>query len=132
MGGYLSDRFGRRATMGLLTALTPFLIYSYLWLEDGSWYILPLLALAGTVTMAPRTIVLAAGSELLPEARGPMAGMLLALGFVSMSVAAIVFGALADRIGIVDAYEIMPLLWFLALPCILLLPRRGAALAQPH
>jgi FSR family fosmidomycin resistance protein-like MFS transporter len=131
MGGTLSDRFGRRSTLAVLTALTPPLLYAYLWLENGSWSVLPLLAVAGTITMAPRTIVLATGSELLPEARGPMAGMLLALGFVSMSVAAITFGALAESVGIVTAYELMPVLWFVALPLILLLPHRGAALALP-
>jgi fucose permease len=81
--------------------------------------------------MAPRSVILAVGAEILPEARGPMAGMLLALGFVSMSIAALTFGAISDAIGIAEAYWFVPAIWFLALPCILLLPRRGAPLAMP-
>ncbi len=81
--------------------------------------------------MAPRSVILAVGAEILPEARGPMAGMLLALGFVSMSIAALAFGAFADTIGIVEAYWFVPVIWFLALPCIALLPRKGAPLSMP-
>jgi hypothetical protein len=94
--------------------------------------VLGVLVAAGLVTMAPRTVLLATGAELLPEARGPMAGMLLALGFVSMSIAAIGFGALSDAIGITDAYWFFPVLWVFALPLVALLPKRGAPLAQPR
>lgn len=130
VGGNLSDRFGRRALLLALTALTPPLLYLYLWVENGSWWVLPILAVAGGVTMAPRSVILATASEILPEARGPMAGLLLALGFVSMSIAALAFGAFADAIGIVDAYWFVPVIWFLALPAVLLLPRPGDRLAS--
>jgi hypothetical protein len=86
---------------------------------------------AGAITMAPRSVILAVGAEMLPEARGPMAGLLLALGFVSMSIAALIFGAVADEIGIVDAYWFVPAIWLLALPSVALLPRRGDPLAMP-
>ncbi len=131
IGGNLSDRVGRRAMLLAFTAATPPLLYFYLWAENGSWWVLGLLAIAGAITMAPRSVILAVGAEILPEARGPMAGMLLALGFVSMSIAALVFGAISDAIGIAEAYWFVPAIWFLALPCILLLPRRGAPLAMP-
>lgn len=131
VGGNLSDRLGRRTLLATLTALTPPLLYAYLWIENGSWWVLPILAIAGGVTMAPRSVILATASEILPEARGPMAGLLLALGFVSMSIAALAFGAFADAIGIVDAYWYVPAIWFLALPAVLLLPRPGDRLATP-
>jgi FSR family fosmidomycin resistance protein-like MFS transporter len=131
IGGNLSDRIGRRAMLLVFTAATPPLLYLYLWAENGTWWVLGLLALAGAITMAPRSVILAVGAEILPEARGPMAGMLLALGFVSMSIAALAFGAISDSIGIVDAYWFVPAIWFLALPSITFLPRRGAPLAMP-
>lgn len=129
-GGMLSDRIGRRMMLAMFTATTPPLLYFYLWVEDGSWPVLAVLAVAGMVTMAPRSVILATASEILPEARGPMAGLLLALGFVSMSLAALAFGSFAARIGIADAYWFVPAIWFLGLPFVLLLPKRGAALAQ--
>jgi FSR family fosmidomycin resistance protein-like MFS transporter len=131
VGGNLSDHIGRRALLVICTAATPPLIYIYLWLENGSWWVLAVLAVAGAVTMAPRSVTLAVAAEMLPEARGPMAGLMLALGFVSMSIAALLFGAFADQVGIVDAYWFVPALWFLALPCVALLPRRGERLAMP-
>ncbi|HEX5164874.1 MAG TPA: MFS transporter [Thermomicrobiales bacterium] len=131
VGGSLSDRVGRRAMLVGFTAATPPLLYLYLWAENGTWWVLGLLAVAGAITMAPRSVTLAVGAELLPEARGPMAGLLLALGFVSQSLAALAFGAFADQQGIIDAYWFIPAIWFLSLPFILLLPRRGAPLAMP-
>jgi MFS transporter, FSR family, fosmidomycin resistance protein len=131
IGGSLSDRIGRRLLLFIATAGTTPLLYFYLWIEDGSWWVLSLLAIAGAVTMAPRSVILASAAELLPEARGPMSGLLLALGFVSMSIAALIFGNFADRVGTETAYWFVPALWLLALPCIALLPRRGEPLAQP-
>lgn len=123
IGGSLSDQFGRRAVIGLLFLVTVPLSYLYLWAENGSWLVLLLLAAAGATMMAPRTIVLASAAEVLPEARGPMAGILLALGFLSNSIAAVVFGAFADRVGIVDAYWVVPALWILGFPFVAMLPK---------
>jgi FSR family fosmidomycin resistance protein-like MFS transporter len=123
VAGTLSDQFGRRNVIGLLFLLAAPLSYLYLWAENGSWAVLLLLATAGAVMMAPRTIILAAAAEVLPEARGPMAGMLLALGFVSTSIAAVAFGAFADRVGIENAYWIVPAIWVLGLPAVALLPK---------
>jgi FSR family fosmidomycin resistance protein-like MFS transporter len=123
IAGSLSDQYGRRNVIGLLFMVSVPLSYLYLWAENGSWFVLILLAAAGATMMAPRTIILASAAEVMPEARGPMAGILLALGFLSNSIAALIFGAFADRIGIVDAYWVVPALWILGLPLVALLPR---------
>jgi FSR family fosmidomycin resistance protein-like MFS transporter len=129
IGGDLSDRIGRRALLVGATVLTPPLLYLYLWVEDGSWWVFPLLFLAGSMTMAPRSVTLAVTSELVPEARGPMAGLLLALGFVTASLAALGFGAFASEVGILRAYWIVPLIYFTAVPFVALLPRRVVRVA---
>jgi len=121
--GSLSDRLGRRAVLGMLVLAAPLLMSLYLWLEDGSWLVLAVLAAAGAIMMAPRTIILAMAAEVVPEARGPMAGMLLALGFVSQSIAALGFGALADAVGIGTAYWFVPVAALLCLPCVAFMPR---------
>lgn len=132
IGGTLSDRFGRRNIMFVTATLTAPLYYVYLWLENGSWYVLPALAVAGVVSMATRPIQLALAQEVLPEARGPMAGVMLAFGFVSMSLIALGFGALSDAIGIDVTFWLIPATAFLALPLIAMLPRHGEALKQPE
>lgn len=131
IGGTLSDRIGRRSMLFITTAVTPPLLYFYLWIENGTVWVLAMLVIAGMVTMAPRSVILASAAEIMPEARGPMAGMLLALGFVSMSIAALIFGIFADRVGTETAYWFVPVIWLFALPCVWFLPRRGDKLAQP-
>src|SRR5690606_36948196 len=131
LGGTLSDRFGRRNVMFVTALLTAPLYYVYLVMEDGTWKALPFLAIAGVVSMATRPIQLALAQEVLPEARGPMAGVMLAFGFVSMSLIALGFGALSDGIGINNSFWLLPATALLALPLIAMLPRHGEALRQP-
>lgn len=131
LGGSLSDRIGRKKTLiGVTLATTP-LFYLYLWLENGSLWVLGVLVIVGMVTMSVRPVNLAQAQEILPEARGPVAGMMLAVGFVSMSLGSIGFGMLADWIGIETAFWIIGALPMIALPFITLLPRYGEKLAQP-
>lgn len=132
IGGTLSDQFGRRNVMFVTALGTAPLSYLYLWLENGSWFVLPVLVLAGIVSMATRPIQLALAQEVLPEARGPMAGVMLAFGFVSMSLIALAFGAFSDAVGIEVSFWVIPGTAFLALPLIAMLPKRGEALRQPE
>lgn len=129
--GGLSDRLGRRLTLTLSALATTPLFYLYLWLENGSWLVLLVLMLAGMASVASRPVTLALSQELMPEARGPMAGMNLAVGFVANSLAALAFGALGDHIGIERAFWFSSAGALLALPTILLLPRHGEPLATP-
>ncbi|MEX2426051.1 MAG: MFS transporter, partial [Thermomicrobiaceae bacterium] len=132
VGGSISDRIGRKSTLvGAALATAP-LFYLYLILENGSWWVLSILVVAGMVSMSVRAIGLAQAQELLPEARGPVAGMMLATGFVSMSLGSIAFGSLSDWIGIETAFYIVSALPFAALPFIGLLPGRDDTLAQPE
>ncbi len=103
-GGTLSDRLGRRSTLALSALLTAPLTFLYLALENGSWAVLGLIVLIGLAAMPPRAVTLALANDLLPEARGPMAGLTLASSFVAQSLAALGFGTLADLIGIGPAF----------------------------
>jgi FSR family fosmidomycin resistance protein-like MFS transporter len=127
IGGSLSDRYGRQWVLTLSVSLAPPLLYIYLLLEDGSIGVLAMLLFAGMITMSSRSVSLAVASEILPEARGPMAGLLLALGFVTTSLAALAFGILADTYGIEQVFWYMPAIWVTALPFLFLLPRRASA-----
>jgi MFS transporter, FSR family, fosmidomycin resistance protein len=131
IGGSVSDRIGRKKTLTAVTLATAPLFYLYLYLENGSWWVLSILVVAGMVSLSVRPVNLAQTQELFPEARGPMAGMMLATGFVTMSLASIGFGTMADWIGIETAFWIIASMSFLALPFITLLPRQGEPLPQP-
>jgi FSR family fosmidomycin resistance protein-like MFS transporter len=122
--GNLSDRLGRRRTLLLTAALTTPLFYVYLWFENGTWLVMGLLVIAGFVAFAPRPVTLAVAQELLPEARGPMAGMMLAVGFVATSIAALTFGWLGDTIGVERAFWITSVASLAGMPFVALLPSR--------
>ena len=131
VGGMMADRLGGRAVMALSTAALVPILYLYLFLENGSYWVIGLLAIGGVISMASGPVELSLAQEIMPEARGTMAGLILAFRFSTMSVVAIGFGALADSIGIDDAYWYIPVLSLLALLAVPFLPRRGEAMPQP-
>ena len=121
-GGFLSDHLGSRNTLGLaLAASSPLLIF-YLLVENGGWA--PFLALipASAALTAVRPQMMAISQDLLPEARGAMAGGMLALSFVSLSVTAFAFGAIADQIGLETAFFGVSAASALAVPFVFVLP----------
>lgn len=131
IGGSVSDRIGRKPTLvGISLAGAP-LFYLYLVLENGSWWVLGFLIFIGIILMSARTIGMAQAQEVLPEARGSVAGMMLASSSVSLSLGSIGFGALSDWAGIQTAFYIMAALPLIALPFIALLPGEGDTATQP-
>ncbi len=128
IGGMLSDRFGRRSIMAVSTALLVPTYYLYLVLENGTIWVMSLLALAGVLSMASGPVELALSQDMLPEARGPMAGVILAFRFVTMSIIAFAFGVLADIIGLENAYWIVPAFSVVAVALVPLFPRKGEVL----
>ncbi len=123
-GGFLSDYIGSRNTLGLALAAASPLLVLYLVVEDGSW--LPFLALvpASAALTAVRPQMMAISQDLMPEARGAMAGGMLALSFVSLSLTAFAFGAIADQIGLETAFFGVSIASALATPFIFILPQR--------
>ncbi|MDW7982814.1 MAG: MFS transporter [Thermomicrobium sp.] len=104
VGGSLSDRIGRRGALLLSSLGTAPLLALYLGIENGSWAMLPLLVVIGIVATPPRSVTLALANDIAPEARGPLSGFTLATSFVAQSVLALAFGAIADAIGIEQAF----------------------------
>jgi FSR family fosmidomycin resistance protein-like MFS transporter len=131
VGGFMADRIGGRAAMALSTAALVPILYLYLFLENGSYWMVSLLAVAGIISMVAGPVELSMAQEIMPEARGTMAGIMLAFRFTTMSVVAIGFGALADSIGIEDAYWYIPVLSLVALLAVPFLPRKGQPMPQP-
>jgi FSR family fosmidomycin resistance protein-like MFS transporter len=131
VGGFVADHMGGRAVMALSTAALVPVLYLYLFLENGSVWVVGLLVVAGVISMASGPVELSLAQEIMPEARGTMAGLILAFRFTTMSIVALAFGALADSIGIEEAYWYIPVLSLVALLAVPFLPRRGQAMPQP-
>jgi FSR family fosmidomycin resistance protein-like MFS transporter len=128
--GPLSDHIGRRRVLYGTLGISPLIVYAYLFLEHVSGLGMVVLILAGVFSMASRPIMLAMAQEILPESRAQMSGLMLAFGFVTMSLITMAFGAISDRVGVDTALWYVPLFGFLSLPFIALMPRRGEQPAQ--
>ena len=126
-GGLLSDHLGSRNTLGLALAAASPLLVLYLLVENGGW--LPFLVLipASAALTAVRPQMMAISQDLLPEARGAMAGGMLALSFVSLSVTAFAFGAIADQIGLETAFYGVSVASAFAVPFVFILPGRSTS-----
>lgn len=122
LAGSLSDHLGRKLILTVTAIAASPLFYLYLWLENGSWIVLAVLMAAGFVAISVRPVVLAVAQELMPEARGATAGLMLAIGFIAMSLASPLFGALGDRIGLREAFWLASATSWLAVPFIPFLP----------
>jgi FSR family fosmidomycin resistance protein-like MFS transporter len=123
-GGFLSEHIGSRTTLAIALAASSPLLATYLLIENGGW--LPFVALipASAALTAVRPQLMAISQDMLPEARGAMAGGMLAMSFVSLSIAAFVFGAVADRIGLESAFFGVSIASALAVPFVFALPGR--------
>ncbi len=130
IGGFFSEHIGSRNTLAIALAVSTPLMISYLALEDGTW--LPFLALipASAALTAVRPQIMAISQDMLPEARGAMAGGMLALSFVSLSITAFAFGAVADQVGLEPAFFAVSIASILAVPFVFLLPVRQTSHAS--
>lgn len=126
-GGFLSDHIGSRNTLGISLAASSPLLILYLLVENGG--LIPFLALipASAALTAVRPQMMAISQDLMPEARGAMAGGMLALSFVTLSVTAFAFGAIADQIGLETAFFGVSIASALAVPFVFALPSRRPA-----
>ncbi len=122
LAGNLSDSIGRKTVLAITSLAATPLFYLYLIFENGSWPVLGLLMAAGFVAIGIRPVVLAVAQDLMPEARGATAGLMLAIGFIAQSIVAPLFGALGDSIGLNHAFWIISAMSLAALPFIPFLP----------
>jgi FSR family fosmidomycin resistance protein-like MFS transporter len=125
LAGALSDRVGRRLT--LLSALLPAPIFLLLLLRASGWSQLLILFFLGLTSTATMPVFLALVQESFPANRSLANGLYLAVTFVIHSLTTVVVGAMGDRLGLRWAFAASAAIVPLALPLLLLLPRRSEA-----
>lgn len=122
--GTLSDRLGRRGTLVLFQAAVVPCFYALV--AGPESLIGPLLALTGFLAFAVTPVALALLQELLPEARSTASGLYFSLNYIMTGLAAVLFGVLADRLGLQAAFGWLGVVPLCTLPFALLLPGRFA------
>jgi FSR family fosmidomycin resistance protein-like MFS transporter len=122
-GGTLSDRVGRRRTLAV-TQLATVPCFLILALGPGG-SVGVFLAVTGFVVFSATPVVLAIVQEMLPEARSTASGLFFSLNYLSTGLAAFLFGAGADALGVQQAFGLLAFTPLLSLPCIVFLPARS-------
>lgn len=119
-GGTLSDRLGRRRTLiAVQTLVVPFF---YMLVAGPAMLVTPLLALTGAVVFSGTPVVLALVQEMLPEARSTASGLYFSLNYIATGLAAVLFGVVADLLGIERAFGLLAFAPLLTLPFAFFLP----------
>jgi predicted MFS family arabinose efflux permease len=78
--------------------------------------IFPLLALTGLVVFSTTPVALATLQEWLPEARSLAGGLYFSLNYIATGLAAVLFGMVADRIGVQLTFNLLGLVPLATLP----------------
>ena len=128
-GGTLSDRMGRRRTLVAVQALSAPCVYALAAGPEGMVGVF--LALAGFVVFSATPVMLAVVQELLPEARSTASGLFFSLNYLSTGLSAVLFGALADALGIQRAFGLLAFAPLLTLPFALLFPAPPFTASRP-
>jgi FSR family fosmidomycin resistance protein-like MFS transporter len=125
--GTLSDRWGRRRVLLVVTVAAPFLLLAFLY--SPAWLAVPLLLALGVTSLSTQPVVLALVQDQFPHNRAFANGVYLAITFLLQAAAIWAIGALADRFGLTPAYAASALLALLSIPAVFRLPGRAVRLA---
>ncbi|MGA3108548.1 MAG: MFS transporter [Candidatus Bathyarchaeia archaeon] len=104
-GGYVSDRIGRRPIIVSSLLLGALMFYGFL-LTNGVISLI-LLALSGAALYASWSVIVVMASEAAPSNIGAVSGFMLGFYVGIGGIAALGFGALADSLGLTQAFEIV-------------------------
>jgi FSR family fosmidomycin resistance protein-like MFS transporter len=120
VGGWVSDRVGRRAVV-----LTGFLGASAclvaLVLASG-WVRVPVLLVLGFTLLAIQPVNMALAQEAAPQSRALANGVFLAMSFTIRTIAVVAFGVIADGLGLRWAFLIAAMVMVAGIPLALAVP----------
>lgn len=101
-GGFISDRIGRRVVIATSLLIGSALFYGFL--VVSGFLSLILLVLSGAFLYASWTVIVTMASEIAPGNLGAVAGLMLGFTIGIGGVAAAIFGAAADVLGLTTAF----------------------------
>ena len=124
VSGTASDRFGRKRTLLIASALVVPLMFGFL--ETSGWLSIPLLILLGFATLAPHPVLLALVQDHVPDNRALANGIHLMLTFLVRSLVLFLIGLAGDAWGLRTVFYASGWVALLALPAVLALPNETA------
>lgn len=128
IGGYLSDRFGRKQVLIVSNLFVFPLMYAAL--QSEGMLFLVLLFSGGLCLFAANAVTIALAQELVPERAGTVSSVVMGFGWGVGGLTMTLFGGLADYIGMQNALNYLVLLPFLSVILALGLPSLKPQIAQ--
>ena len=122
LGGYLSDKVGRRRI--ILLSLILSVPFFYLFLLSTGVLAAVGLGLAGFFLMSSIPVVLVMSQEIMPGRVGMVSGLMMGFGWGIGGLCVALVGMLADSVGLTSALALVGGFPLIGFACGLLLPRR--------
>lgn len=123
--GILSDKFGRKKILLLLSLINPLLMFAFIF--SSGFFIFPVLALCGFILLGSNPIILALVQERDTENLSFLNGTYMTISFVGSSAMVLTVGLLSDIFGLDTTYIITAFLAIAVIPFVLMLKETKAA-----
>jgi FSR family fosmidomycin resistance protein-like MFS transporter len=125
LGGWMSDRLGRRWVLWVGHLVSP--VFVVLLVLTGGWVRVPILLGLGVTLLSIQPVYMAIVQEQFPDMRAFANGVYLSMTFVIRSVAVVGLGAIADAFGFTAAFMVGCVAMVAGVPFVRLLPDRAPA-----
>ena len=123
IGGWVSDRLGRRRVLGFSMIVTPILLFVFL--DSQGWVLFPVLVVLGFIALSTGPVVMAMVQESCPENRAFANGIYMGGGFALRGLAMLLLGMMGDAYGLRRAFEISAVLLFAGVLLVFKIPKGG-------
>jgi MFS transporter, FSR family, fosmidomycin resistance protein len=125
LGGTISDRLGRKPVLFAVSLLAPIMVLIFL--NYAGLFTIAALVFAGLFALSSQPITLAIIQDHFPHHRSVGNGFFTAFTFICLAISAPAIGILADRLGLLQAFQLTAFFGLLAVPMVFFLP-----LPPPH
>ena len=120
LGGWVSDRLGRKTVLGFSMLMTP--VTTFVFLSVQGRVLFPVLIVLGITALSTGPVVMAIVQESCPENRAFANGFYMGASFGLRGVATLLLGIMADAYGLRQAFSISAVLMVLGLGMVFKLP----------